>query len=184
MIQDEIKLIHAAKNGDKESFSKLLKIHQVKLRTFLIARCQNRHDADDILQETCINAFQYISTYNEKWKFNTWLFTIAIRLIRKQQKFSKSNMESSEILNCIELDELSIDTENIWIQISKILSKQSYDILWFFYVEDLSTKEIAHILQRSNSWVKIILYRSRKKLATSKNLRELSKEYLIKGMTL
>jgi RNA polymerase sigma-70 factor (ECF subfamily) len=184
MIKNELKLIHAAKNGDKTSFSELLKLHQVKLRTYLIARCHSMHDADDVLQETCINAYKYLHTYNEKWQFNTWLFTIANRLIKKQQNFYINHVEMSEVSDFNEPDELRIDVDNIWIQLKKHLSQQAYNVIWLFYVEDLSTKEIAHILQRSNSWVKIILYRSRKKLAANKNLRKLSNDYLMGGMIL
>lgn len=183
MISDELTLIHAAKNGNMNSFSELLKLHQMKLRKYLLARCLNTHDADDVLQETFINAYKYLHSYNEKWQFNTWLFTIANRLISKQNNIN-NHIEIVEANSFVELDELSIDADNIWIQLKKYLSELAYDVLWLFYVEELSTKDIAYILHRSNSWVKISLYRSRKKLATNTNLRELCKDYLMRGMIL
>ena len=180
---NEIQLIDLAQKGDVNSFSKLVKLHQVKLRQYLLSRCQNCHDADDILQDTFISAFKYIHTYNLKWQFNTWLFTIANRLIAKQSKFSQP-FDKVENEATVELDELTIDKNNIWLQIKKIVSAEGYDVLWFFYVEELPTKEIAQILKRTNSWVKISLYRNKKKLAQNKKIQVLSKEYLMLGIIL
>ena len=80
-----------------------------------------------------------------------------------------------------ELDTVSIDQSNIWLQIKKMLSATAYDVLWFFYIEELSIKEIAKILQCSQSWVKISLFRSKKKLATSKKIKVLSEDFLLEG---
>ena len=177
-------LIKQSLAGDSKSFSKLVVNHQIKLRQYLLSRCQNSHDADDVLQETFISAYKYLHSYNSKWQFNTWLFTIANRLIAKQKKFSHSFNEVHENDVTVELEELAIDKNNIWLQIKKIVTEESYDVLWFFYVEELATKEIAKILNKSNSWVKISLYRNKKKLAQNKNIQVLSKEYLMLGIIL
>lgn len=174
-------LIQKAKDGCNASFSKLVKMHQIRLYQYLLARCHNSYDADDVLQDTFINAFKYLHSYNKKWQFNTWLFTIANRLIKKQHKFSQQYDDLSNIDISVELEEIGIDKDNIWVQVKKVVNSQSYDLLWFFYVEELSIKEIAQILQKSQSWVKIVLYRSKKKLSVNSSIRVLSKDYFMKG---
>lgn len=176
---DEQKLIHEAKNGVTNSFSQLVINHQARLYQYLLARCHNSYDADDVLQETFISAYKYLHTYKEQWKFSTWLYTIANRLIGKHGKFYRQYEDLSEINASVELEEFEVDKNNIWVQIKKIVKSDAYDVLWFFYVEDLSIKEIAQILQRSQSWVKISLFRSKKKLAHSDEIKVLSKDYLI-----
>ena len=174
-------LIQQAQNGCHNSFSQLVKIHQARLYNYLLARCQNSYDADDVLQETFISAYKYLHSYNDKWQFNTWLFTIAKRLLKKQSKFSQQYDDLSKIDTSVELEELAIDKNNIWIQIKKIVNCDAYDLLWFFYVEELSIKEIAIICQKSQSWVKISLYRAKKKLSINNSIRVLSKDYLMQG---
>ncbi|VAW44873.1 hypothetical protein MNBD_GAMMA03-1617 [hydrothermal vent metagenome] len=172
-------LIQQAKSGCQASFSQLIKVYQTRLYQYLLARCQNSYDADDVLQDTFISAYKYLHSYNDNWQFNTWLFTIANRLIKKQHKFSYQYDELPTIDTSVELEELSIDENNIWVQIKKVVNSQSYDLLWFFYVEELSIKEIAQILQKSQSWVKIVLYRSKKKLSINSSIIALSKDYLM-----
>jgi len=174
-------LIKQAQNGCHASFSQLVSMHQKRLYNYLISRCHNSYDADDVIQETFISAYKYLASYNAKWHFSTWLFTIAKRLIAKQNKFSKQYDDLSKIDICVELDELEIDENNIWIQIKKIINSDAYDLLWFFYVEELSIKEIAQVLKRSQSWVKITLYRSKKKLSINNSIKVLSDEYLMQG---
>jgi RNA polymerase sigma-70 factor (ECF subfamily) len=178
MIEESL-LIKQSLVGDTNSFSQLVLKHQVNLKQYLLSRCHNCHDADDVVQDTFINAYKYLHTYKTTWQFNTWLFTIANRLIAKQNK--KYYRNHSDLTDChasVELEELTFDKDNIWIQVKKVVSSQSYDVLWFFYVEELPVKEIAKILQRSTSWVKINLYRSKKKLSVNSSIRTLSRGFL------
>ncbi len=177
----EQNLIKRAQDGCHASFSQLVKTHQARLYSYLLARCHNSYDADDILQETFISAYKYLHSYKNKWQFSTWLFTIAKRLITKQHKFTKQYDDLSKIDTSVELEELEIDKNNIWLQIKAVINSESYDVLWFFYAEELSIKEIAQILQKSQSWVKISLYRAKKKLSINKNIRVLSNDFLMQG---
>jgi len=168
-------------NNITGSFSQLVMLYQARLHQYLLARCHSRHDADDVLQETFISAYKYLGSYNSQWQFSTWLFTIANRLIKKQNNMYNQNDELSAIDQSSELGLIAIKQNNIWIQIKKVLAADAYDVLWFFYIEELSLKEIAQILQRSQSWVKISLFRSKKKLASSENIKQLSEDFLMQG---
>jgi len=180
---NEQTLIKQAQNGVTSSFSKLVTLYQTRLYQYLLARCYNSHDADDVLQETFISAFKYIQSYQVKWKFSTWLFTIAKRLIKKQHILYYRPDSSIDIL-ALRYDNIEVDVieqNNIWCQVKIILKADAYDVLWFFYVEGLRLNEIAHILQRSQSWVKISLYRSKKKLACNKNMQLIFKDFLLES---
>ncbi|MCF6318438.1 MAG: sigma-70 family RNA polymerase sigma factor [Proteobacteria bacterium] len=180
---NEQKLIQQAKEGDTSCFSQLVKLYQARLYQYLLARCHSSYDAEDVLQETFLNAYKYIHSYRPKWQFSTWLFTIANRLIKKQHTlyYINSFVEESESTRNVMT---SIDRNNFWIQVKVIVNPQAYDVLWFFYIEELSLKEIAKILQRSKSWVKISLFRSKKQLAKSQKIKNLSKDFLMQGILL
>ena len=59
------------------------------------------------------------------------------------------------------------------------LNQQAFDVLWFYYVEEFSIKEISQILHSSQSWVKMTLFRSKRKLAKNENIYTLFQQVLI-----
>ena len=181
---NEKQIIEDAIKGNKNSFSCLIKTHQARLYQYLLVRCHSVHDAEDVLQDTFINAYKYLYSYNYEWEFSTWLFTIANRLIKRQHKMYYQDKDLSISAQITELDKCSIDQSNIWVHIKDVIKSDAYDVLWFYYIEELSIKEISKILQKSISWVKMKMYRSKKKLAVSKKLRTLSKDFLMLGIKL
>ena len=181
---NELNLIVKAQSGITSCFSQLVSLYQARLYHYLLARCQSSYDAEDVLQETFISAYKYLNSYKPKWQFSTWLFTIANRLIKKQHKLYYYNSQTIIIEATDEIDSTSIDRNNVWIQVKNILNSESYDVLWFSYIEQLNIKEIAHIIKRSQSWVKISLFRSKKKLAKNKNIKTLLNDFLLQGLLL
>ena len=168
----EVDLIHESKNGVISSFEKLVALYQTRLYSFLLVRCHNQHDADDILQETFIRAYKYIKSYNAQWAFSTWLFTIARKLLIKSnpvyfQPFDDNATSSNSIAKCNQ----DIDSNNLWKLIKKHLNKNCYDALWFYYMEGFSIEEISSVLNKSQSWVKTNLHRSKMKLSLVSELR-------------
>jgi DNA-binding CsgD family transcriptional regulator len=94
------------------------------------------------------------------------------------------NNEITTIEQFAELEKCSIDKTNVWVLIKSIIKSEAYDVLWFYYVEELSIKEISKIMQKSISWVKMTLLRNKKKLASNHNLKALSKDYLMLSIKL
>lgn len=176
---NEKSLIQQAQQGSTNCFSQLVQLYQARLYHYLLARCHNAYDAEDVLQDSFISAYKYIHSYQPEWQFSTWLFTIANRLIKKQhsQYYQEIPLTLNTIIN---VERPLEDRDNIWIEIKQILKPAAYDVLWFFYIEQLSIKEIAQIVQHSQSWVKISLFRSKKSLADSQEIQNLSKQFLCK----
>ena len=54
--------------------------------------------------------------------------------------------------------------ENLWLAAKRVLAEDAFTALWLRYVEDLSIKDVAMALDRSVSWTKVTLLRSRRKL--------------------
>lgn len=165
---NEQQLIIKAQQGATDCFTQLVSAYQARLFSYLMARCQNRLDAEDVLQETFISAYKYLKSYDAQWQFSTWLFTIARRLLSKLKTTYHLTLDAlagNEPNN--EADPFAVDQSNIWRLIKQDLKPNSYDVLWFYYTEQLSIKEIAHIMNQSLSWVKTNLHRSKMKLGNN-----------------
>ena len=91
--------IQKAKNNDQIAFNLLLHTFWNDVFSFLMKRTRNENDAEDITIETFSKAFEKIETFDEKFKFKTWLITIAKNThsdnLRKQ-KTTLSNQTSEE----------------------------------------------------------------------------------------
>lgn len=166
---EEAQLIAKARRGSDAAFTELVQAYQDRLYRFLRARAASTADAEDALQECFVNAYRYLSSYNSRWQFSTWLYRIALRELGK---VSRANTAAGEVadpvagaadplLECIRED----DRDNLWLLARAGLNEPSYTALWLRYAEDLPIREVARIMGRPQTWVKVVLHRARKKLA-------------------
>lgn len=70
-------LVRLALKGNKNAFSILVARYQKSLKIFLANYCPVPEDIDDICQESLRKAYQSLPSYDPKYSFNTWLFSIA-----------------------------------------------------------------------------------------------------------
>ena len=71
-------LLAAARAGDAAAFGELA--HGLKRRLLAAAMhiTRNQHDAEDIVQTACLNAFSHIKTFRGECAFSTWLLRITV----------------------------------------------------------------------------------------------------------
>src|SRR5579859_1790516 len=74
----ELELVQAARKGDLASFEQLVKLYDRKV--FRIAQHIVHHaeDAEDVVQEAFLKAYQNLSRFEGNSKFYTWLVRIAV----------------------------------------------------------------------------------------------------------
>ncbi len=167
----EEQLVEAARHGSAEAFNELVGRYREGLLRFLLLRCRTRADAEDALQDTLVNAYCYLGSYNLQWRFSTWLYRIAIRNIRCSAIPSDVSVddlvdESPDALqHCIE----QAERENLWLVARRVLSGDACAAMWLRYVEDLPLAEIATALGRSQAWTKVALMRGRRRLTAELN---------------
>ena len=73
----EKELIEKCVQNDSVAFEKLIQKYRPKLYSYLLRLCGDSMTADDLFQETVFNVWKGFSSYNEKNKFSSWLFSIA-----------------------------------------------------------------------------------------------------------
>jgi RNA polymerase sigma-70 factor (ECF subfamily) len=173
-VTNELQLIDAAKAGSASAFADLVLSYRDRLLRFLLTRCASYADAEDALQDTFINAYRYLHSYDPRWRFSTWLYRIAIRnaqKIRSQNVIELGDLsdeESDPLQQCIAASE----TENLWVCARRLLNDDVFAAMWLRYAEDMSVNDISKALDRSASWTKVNLMRGRRALDAELNSNE------------
>jgi len=79
-------LVLKAVQGNAQAFEELVRRYEIRLRQFLEFRGGDRQLAEDCLQETLWEAHRNLSKFDPTWRFSTWLFTIARRVVFRVMK--------------------------------------------------------------------------------------------------
>ena len=77
MNEPDPAVVWAARGGDVEAFSELVREYQADVWRLCLHLLRDRPAADDATQDCFVRAFRFIKTYKGRSKFTTWLLTIA-----------------------------------------------------------------------------------------------------------
>ena len=153
--------IAAARGGSREAFSLLVDRHAAHLLAFLRLRAASREDAEELHQETFLRAWQRLDRYDPRWRFSTWLFTIGQRLTISRYRRRPAPLAGGDDLpEGVAPDDplrAASDSElrdDLWALADQVLSAAARQALWLRYVEDLSAREIAAVLDKREATVR------------------------------
>lgn len=156
-----------ARQGCQASFTELVHRYAPRLQAFLRRRTRHGHEVEDLVQDTFIKAYQNLGRYDNSWRFSTWLFTIATRLAASRHRKREQRPAVGDLSSQTYTDD-AIDRreqqESLWAKAAELPDSQR-EALWLRYAEDMSVKEIALAMDRSQVCVKVLLYRARIGLA-------------------
>jgi len=178
---DETRLVDAARGGDVGAFEQLVKRYDRNV--FRIAQhiTQNREDAEDVVQDAFLKAFQNLVQFQGQSKFYTWLVRIAVNeaLMRLRRRRPERMVSIDEDVKTEddsiprEIADWSPNPEQLYNQgeLKEILQKtiqglpESFRTVFILRdVEGLSTEETADALGLSVPAVKSRLLRARLQL--------------------
>jgi RNA polymerase sigma-70 factor (ECF subfamily) len=164
---DSEELAWRAKQGCQASFAELVHRYAPRLHVFLRRKTRHSHEVEDLVQDTFVKAYQNLGRYDDSWKFSTWLFTIARRLAISRGRKRKPLPVVLDLPLQVCAEE-AIDRqeqrESLWAKVAELPDGQR-KALWLRYAEDMSVKEIATAMDKSQVCVKVLLYRARVGLA-------------------
>lgn len=178
---EELQLVEKARRGDVAAFGEL--ITKYERRVYRMARqiTQNDEDAEDVLQEAFLKAFEHIDSFQGQSKFYTWLTRIAVNesLMKLRKRKSDRTVSLDENIETNEepiVREIAVwdDTPELRYsqeEMRQILDKAVDSLKPIFRtvfilrdVEELSTEETAEVLGLSIAAVKSRLLRARLQL--------------------
>lgn len=171
-VASDAALAAAARRGDRASFEQLALRYGDLVFRFLLRRIGNRHDAEEIAQEAMLRAWVSIGRYNPRWRFSTWLCTIAHRQAISAHRLRRVAIEPGDVEQrageAAEPGETGASRSDggsaVWAVAARILSDEEYEALWLRYAADRSPREVAVILQRTPVAARVMLHRARERL--------------------
>ena len=152
----------------REQFVKQIGQEQAALRRFLTALCcGNGTAADDMAQETLLKAYMRLSQYDERGQFSSWLLKIAYRVfIDNRRKLKFHAEEPIERAKTIEGEAATDNTFRYQAlhMALEALSESVRTTMLLHYMQGYQVKEIAEIIDATESAVKKQLSRGREEL--------------------
>ena len=140
-----------------DSIEKIIEQYSDMVYRPAFARTGTKHDADDIYQEVFIRYVKNKPIFVDEIHQKAWLLRVTVNC---SNTFFTSSWRTKiqQLSNNVTVEEKEpLDLES---ELKKLPLKYR-DVIHLFYYEELSTKEIAHILGRKESTVRMQLTRSR-----------------------
>ena len=101
-------LVRVSQRGDLEAFTILARRYQEKIYRTILAMTKNHLDADDLAQDTFLQAYKSLKGFKLKSSFYTWIYRIAMNLTLNHLKKSGWEKNRAEV----ELETYSPDTRS------------------------------------------------------------------------
>jgi len=172
--------VQKAMKGDQEAYTYLYE--KTYTKCFYLARkfLNSEHTAQDIVQDAYVKAFKSLDTLEDPEKFPSWIGTIVSNLAKNELKrrkvtlFSETeNEDGQDISDTFVDDRVSVqpeivmdqnETTRLMKEIIDTLTDEQRICVTMFYMEQMSVKEMASVLEVSENTVKSRLNYGRQKI--------------------
>lgn len=166
---DEARLIADAIGPNPRAFDELVRLHSRRVFNFLLQMTRQRQDAEDLAQQTFIKAFHNLHRFEPGRPLINWLLTIARRTALNHFRAAKKWEEVPEELastgpSPAHVAEQGDQTDSLWARARRQLSQREFEIMWLRFAEEMSIEETAKVAGLTQTHVKVIIFRARRRL--------------------
>ncbi len=169
MLDGEEKIVALAIGGDPKAFGALYDHYQPQIYRFLFLKVAGREEAEDLTHQVFLNAWLGIPRYKHRgFPFSSWLYQIARNQVvdhyrARREAVSLEGIDPEAFADRFSEEDLDKNLE-VERAIGTIRSlKQEYqDVLILRFVEDLSVKEVASMMDKSEGAIKLLQHRALK----------------------
>ena len=179
--EDDVQLIYNILSGDDEAFSVLVQKYRQSVHAFVWRKIGDFHHAEEITQDTFLQAYKKLPTLKDPHQFAGWLYVIANRLCIDWMRKKKLTVQSIEdtptaeieksAYTCYLSEQRQIETSERRREIVKKLLAQLPEsertVVTLYYLGEMKVKEISKFLGISVSTINTRLHRARKRLQAS-----------------
>ena len=175
MQQIDRDIITRCKAGDKAAFRSVVQQCQGMVYSLSLKMLADIEEAKDVVQDTFIKVWQNIGSYDDRYGFNTWVYTIASRLcldrLRKVRPIGPADVDERIFESVADETDLQRQLESSeWVSVIKVmaseLSEKQRLVFTLSQLEGLETARITEITGLDAEQIKSNLY------AAKKNIRE------------
>jgi RNA polymerase sigma-70 factor, ECF subfamily len=181
MTEDEIRkekgIIEQSKK-DPQAFGELYEKYFDRIFNYIFRQTDDEELADDLCSQTFVNALNNLVNYEFRgFPFSAWLYKIAGNEVNKHYRKNKGkkifSIEELKVRELVEqtTDDWDEELINRLIQYMNELPTDMIQVLELRFFEDKDFKEIAFILDMTESGAKMRTYRALDKLRTNFNLK-------------
>lgn len=134
------------------AFEELYRRFSAKVFSFLLKKCKNQADAEDLLQKVFIKVHESKHLYQDKYKFEQWVFVIARTTLLDHFRASQRYAARVEKLGQQLAPELTavndgpVDGQDLEL---KRLDEDQREMLEMKYIDQLSYQEMARLFNKS-----------------------------------
>ena len=177
--EDDLIIIRSVLSGDSSQFALLWQKYNKQIFASVLKIVRSIDDADDIVQDTFLKAFNALHSYNQTFPFPAWLYKIAsntcIDYFRRKRirpiSIENINRDGGDIYDIISDKSTPIDVNIINNETKEELLKAVEQLplrykqcIQLRHFEELSYEEISIKMDLPLGTVKITLFRARKML--------------------
>lgn len=166
------KIIRDTKHGDPKAFRKLLEHYQQAAYSFAFRILANEEDARDVVQESFINIWRKLNTYDINKNFKSWMYRIvynksidALRSIKRRDEISLDDKLCKLVDKASQEGDIRLENkeagELIRMMTMDLPEKQKL-IFTLRDLQDLNVEETMEICGMKEDVIKSNLYHARK----------------------
>lgn len=171
-MKEEEKLVQKSQEGESEAFGELYDMYMPKIYRFIFLKVSGKSDAEDLSHQVFLSAWKNIKTFKyQGYPFSSWLYKIANNAVidfyrTKKDAIDIESIAESAVYEKIEtpnvLDD-AFEMERVQIALKK-LKPDDQSVLIMKFVNELSNKEIAKTLGKTEGAVRVMQHRAIKQL--------------------
>ncbi len=170
----ELALIARASAGDRVAADSLIRQHQASVYGYILRMCGRPEVAEDVVQEAFVRVLTNLDRFDPRFRFSTWLFTIARRVMintleKKKPSSDTDRLEASAgrgeaVESAYEGGERRLATRDALTMALMSLSMEQREIILLFHQHEWPIWLIGEHLGMPEGTVKSHLHRGRLRL--------------------
>ena len=181
MEKDDVQLIHSTLSGNDEAFGTLVQKYQKSVHALAWRKIGDFHYAEEITQDTFLQAYEKLPTLKDHDQFAGWLYVITNNLCTDWLRRRKPAMQPLGDASVKAIDKLTYEryvleqreaeaTEHrhaIVKQLLETLPESERTVATLYYLGEMTTREIGKFLGVSVNTITSRLQRARERLQAS-----------------
>lgn len=169
----DLEIIDSINRGNRADFALLVNRYKDKAFSLLKRMLKNEMDAEEVLQDSFLKAYNSLKDFRKDSKYSTWFYKIVYNtaltvIASKKRKIEQEMTSIDEEFDLSNYDnQIYANAENSRVYILKLVDKlplRNALVTILFYVDGLSLNEISQVLGISLVNTKVLLHRSRNAL--------------------